>query len=927
VIFSGRQPLIFGDRLAKLSIVIKLLRKDWRQPLAMNNSGNVINEQSGMDAPFPRERSVVDFLREYSQMQPDALAVRDGGGSMTYGELDRQSNLVAHDFQQRGLHLEDPVAILLPASGDYVVAMLGILKAGGSYLPIDPDAPVNRLEFLLQDSGSRFALTDAKGIKRLGDWPGTVLELAQIIAKPGTEPRQVSGMPSDPGRRAYIVYTSGSTGQPKGVEIEHHSLTNLVCAYHERFKLAAQDRATMLANVAFDASVQDVWPVLCVGGTLVVPPKALLQHPDSLIAWLADEKITWTFVPTGMAEILFAREWPAQMSLRFLVTGGDRLRIRPPQSLPFTVLNAYGPTENTVISTWSVLTARNGDAQLPAIGHPIANVKAYVLDEQRQPVAGGVAGELYLGGEQLARGYFGKPALSAERFVPDPFSGRPNGRMYRTGDWVRWLPDGELDFLGRRDDQVQIRGSRVELGEIEAALLAHPAVRQACCLPRSENGQATGIVAHIVVVKDGGDSSGELRSHLGGRLPAYMLPSLFVFHEHLPLTPYGKVDRTALADSSSKSPARPKIDADGDGLEIALARLWHSLLPAAGSSPKDATFANLGGDSLLVVKLMLGVEEITNQRLEVSTFLIQPTFSGLCQAVKTRMAQTEFQPVLVLRKQGNRPPLFCLYNYEGDIDLYFNLAEALGDDQPVFGIRSPALEDLSRLPVSMEAAAAEIVGCIRKIQPQGIPALVGYSWAGLLAFEVARQLAKQGGISCFTALVGADAPMWPTNFASRLAHFARTFPPWLWHLVTDRENRWQRLSRWRRMAGRTKQNLSEAHLPMKNWVSTPISRHLVALMEKYRPLTKSDLEVDLFRERGSYHPRPHPLHAWQTSDLPDGGWDRWTRKPARIHWLEGDHTMIIRPPAVSGLAQAIRQAMDQHMKCHLPVLEVHANPR
>lgn len=318
---------------------------------------------------------------------------------------------------------------------------------------------------------------------------------------------------------------------------------------------------------------------------------------------------------------------------------------------------------------------------------------------------------------------------------------------------------------------------------------------------------------------------------------------------------------------------------------------------------------------------MLGVEEITSQRLEASSFLVQPTFSGLCQAVKARMSQAGFQPVLTLRKQGTRPPLFCLYSYEGDVDIYFNLAEALGEDQPVFGIRSPGLENLSRLPPSMELAAAEIVGCIQKIQPQGDLALVGYSWAGLLAFEVARQMAEREGISCFTALVGTDAPMGPTNFAFRLAHFARTFPRWLWNLISDRENRWQRLSRWQNMAGRTRQNLADSHLPMKNWVSTPIARHLVALMEEYQPLPKGGLEVDLFRERNSYNSRPHPLFAWQTSNLPDGGWNRWTRKPARIHWLEGDHSTILKPPAVSGLAQSIRQAMDRHMHDHARKIE------
>jgi amino acid adenylation domain-containing protein len=878
----------------------------------LKDSISVVNELGGGEIPFPRERTVVELFQEQVRTQPEKLAVKAAGQTISYAELDLKSSLVAAELQRCGLALEEPVAILIAASCEYVIAMLGVLKAGGSYLPLDPSSPAKRLESLLQASGSHFVLADSNGNQPAKEWLGTRLEVTAILGRTSVAPQKFQVASPSPRRRAYIVYTSGSTGEPKGVEIEHHSLTNLVWAYRQKFNLSTRDRSTMFANVAFDASVADTWPTLCTGGSLIVPPRELVQHPDGLIAWLENEAITWTFVPTGLAEILFTRSWPEQLSLRFLVTGGDRLQIRPPQNLPFTILNAYGPTENTVISTWSVLDPLGSSSQLPAVGRPITNVTAYVLDEQQHPVADGVAGELYLGGEQIARGYLGRPDLTAERFVPDPFRGKPIARMYRTGDWVRWLPDGQLDFLGRRDDQVQIRGSRIELGEIEATLLAHPFVRSACCLPQSDAGQATGIVAHIVPANAGDDLSEALRIHLGERLPSYMVPARFIFHEHFPLTSYGKVDRTALANSVPKKIPPPPLEAIGDGLEIALSRLWHSLLPAAGSSPKDAGFTTIGGDSLVLVKLMLGVEEITNQRLEASTFLVEPTFPGLCQAVKRRMSQTEFQPVLTLRKHGTRPPLFLLYNYEGDIDVYFHLAVALGNDQPVFGLRSPALENLAKLPSSLEAAAAEIVGWIRKIQPHGRPALVGYSWAGLLAFETARQLAAQAKISGFTALIGADAPMRPTTISNRLTHFIRNFPPWLWHLIADQENRWRRIADWQKMARSTKQNLTDERVTLPDEVLSPLARHMVVLMEKYSPPPTAEVVVDLFRERGSYQSRPHPLRAWQTSHRPDGGWNNWTHKPVQVHWLDGDHWTILKPPAVFALAQSLRQAMDRH---------------
>ncbi|HEX4342490.1 MAG TPA: amino acid adenylation domain-containing protein, partial [Verrucomicrobiae bacterium] len=510
-------------------------------------------EWSGIDVPFPRERSVLDFFLAMVESQPDAVAIKEGERLMTYRELDARSNHLANELSRFGVKLEEPVVILLPASCDFLTAVFGILKAGGTYFPIDVDVPVKRIEFLLSDSKSRLVLSNVAGLKKLAAWSGTVLDVAQILSSAHAESKATHA-PSDANRRAYITYTSGSTGLPKGVEIEHHALTNLICYYHKRLKLTSRDRATLLAYVAFDASVADIWPILSAGGIAVIPPKGILLNPDGLIAWLAKEEITLTFVPTGLAEILFTRPWPAGMKLRYLITGGDRLRVRPPANLPFEVINGYGPTENTVFSTWSVVTPDDGSGQAPPIGGPLDNTTAYVLDEQLQPVAVGVVGELYLGGEQVARGYLGRKELTEERFLPDPFAAKPGARMYRTGDWVRWLPDGELDFLGRKDGQIQIRGRRVELGEVEAAIYEHDAVQQVCCVPWLDEGMPSGIIAHIVPEKSGAKIGDELRAYLKEQLLDFMVPSDFVMHESLPLTPQGKLDRAALTALQAAKP-------------------------------------------------------------------------------------------------------------------------------------------------------------------------------------------------------------------------------------------------------------------------------------------------------------------------------------------------------------------------------------
>jgi amino acid adenylation domain-containing protein len=474
----------------------------------------VSHERIGRVISFPRERSVLDYFQTLVQSQPEAVAIKDGVRLMTYTELDLLSNRVANELRRQMLKLEESVMILHPASCEFLAGVLGVLKAGGTYFPVDIDTPGKRLEFLLGDSKTRLVLSNVAGMERLREWSGKVLDMDEIIRHADVARDRNPGVPSDPHRAAYLLYTSGSTGQPKGVQIEHHSLTNFVCNYHRYFKITPQDHSSMLAYIAFDVSVGDIWPTLCAGGTVVMPPKGILSDPDGLIRWLETQEITLSFVPTGLAEILFTRPWPRQMKLRYLVTGGDRLRVRPTAGLPFTVVNGYGPTESTVFATFSVVTPDDGRGTPPPIGRPLDNVKTYVLDEKLQPLPMGEAGELYLGGVQLARGYLNRPELTQERFIPDPFAGELGARMYRTGDWARWLPDGELDFLGRKDNQIQIRGCRVELGEIEAQLFAHDAVQHVCCVPQLIDGMPTGVAAHVIPKTSGEDISAILRSHL-----------------------------------------------------------------------------------------------------------------------------------------------------------------------------------------------------------------------------------------------------------------------------------------------------------------------------------------------------------------------------------------------------------------------------
>lgn len=883
----------------------------------------VLEDWNRTGRPYPLERSVVEFFHEQVRQWPQATALKRGARVLSYGALNRWSNGIAQDLLRAGLQPEDVVALRFDRSMAYVASALAVLKAGGSYLPLDAHTPAARQEFIFKDSGARFALMAGEFLPTLAGWAGRSARVDEE-APPGNAEALNPDVPFNPRRRAYVIYTSGSTGQPKGVEIEHRSLTNLVCFYHERLQLTSADRTTLLANPAFDASVADFWPALCAGGTVLVPDSQLLAEPDRLIAWLADEGAAFTFLPTAIGELLFARPWPKRLALRHLCIGGETLRLRPPPGFPFAVINSYGPTENTVDATWEIVDPEAaGLSGRPGIGRPIANVRAYVLDAALKPVALGVEGELFLGGVQVARGYLNRPDLTRERFLPDPFADAAGARMYRTGDVVRWRTDGSLEFLGRNDDQVQIRGQRAELGEIEAALRRHPAVREACCRPLVDKdgaappavGRATGVAAHVVAPgMDHDKLAAELRQFLGERLPDYMVPVVFVPHPALPLTSQGKVDRAALDAAVSARMGRDESGAgltSEDSLVQMLTQLWHRILPDGAGRP-DRTFQESGGDSLGAVKLLLGLEEVTSRRLPLSTFLLEPTLAGLCRAA-TAAEDASRKPILALRRSGSRPPIFCLYNLGGDVDGYFELVAELGGDQPVYGIRSPALHHLERKPDSIESAAREVRGLLKEFWPRGPFALVGFSWAGILAFEVARQMGEEDGAAPFCALLGSAAPTRQLNFLQRLGFGARWGPLLAWRLMRESGFRWER---WRKAGSlrflRKFATGEKASVPPWAAELSPLATELIKLAYCYHPAVSRPVPIHLFRERNSMRFDSRQIHFSLTNHLEDGGWGYWARRKPEIHWLDGEHIAVIKQPLVKETARELRAALARH---------------
>jgi amino acid adenylation domain-containing protein len=579
------------------------------------------------------EVTVADLVAARALETPEATAIVAGDDRLTYHELDTRANRFAHDLRALGVGRDVLVGLCFEPCVAMVVGALGILKAGGAYVPLAPSYPGERIAFMLHDTQTPVVVTEPQRAASLpnGDWQVVRVDSGAASLAPGC-PRPPPGT-SAADDLAYVIYTSGSTGRPKGVQIKHDGLMNLAGWHRRAFNVTSSDRATQLANPAFDATVWELWPYLTTGASIYIADQETRLDPVLLRTWLLTNDITISFVATPMAEILMTLEWPRRTSLRVLLTGADTLHRYPASTLPFAVVNNYGPTETTVVATSGVVPPQTAGGILPSIGKPITNISVYVLDENRVPVHHGEAGELYIGGRGVARGYLNRPDLTAERFIADPFSQIPGARMYRTGDLVRLRADGNLEFIGRSDQQVKIRGFRIELGEVETVLSEHPAVRQAAVIAREDPQGEKTLVAYVVAAPGCVPAAQDLRHWLKMRLPDYMIPASMVQMNALPLTINGKVDREALPRPDQPSAAAEAAEVPRTLIEEKLARIVHSLLQVERVS-REENFFLLGGHSLLGAQLITRVNDTFRVELPLRTLFDKPTISGLSAEIE-----------------------------------------------------------------------------------------------------------------------------------------------------------------------------------------------------------------------------------------------------------------------------------------------------
>ncbi|HKR13093.1 MAG TPA: non-ribosomal peptide synthetase [Pyrinomonadaceae bacterium] len=587
-----------------------------------------------MNTKSPQCQCIHQMFEAQVERTPDALALVCEDERLTYNQLNRRANQVANYLRKRGVGPEVLVGICHKRSIEMVVGALGIMKAGGAYLPLDPAYPPERLSFLLEDSHISLLITQPHLAEQLRPRNVEVLTLGDIAQQQSADNCENTALAEN---LAYVIYTSGSTGSPKGVEITHANLLNLVRWHQSAFDVTHEDRASVLASVGFDAAVWETWPYLGAGASLHLPDDDTRLFPAHLRDWLVNERITIGFLPTILAERIMALEWQASTALRILLTGAETLHQFPSTRLPFKVVNNYGPTECTVVTTSGFVAPEICSDALPAIGRPIANTHVYILDEKLQQVSAGVAGELHVGGAGVARGYRRRPDLTVEKFIPDPFSDEPNARLYKTGDVARCLANGEIAYVGRIDDQIKVRGYRIEPNEIVAVLDRHPSVAASVLVARADANAEKHLVAYVVLNSGAQPSADELRKFLGNELPDYMVPGVFVMLDALPLTEHGKIDRKALPVPDSGNTLRDQpFTAPRTPIEQRLAAILCSLLELHEVSVHD-NFFFLGGHSLLGTQLIAQIRGAFGVEIALRTVFDTPTIADLSSEIECRI--------------------------------------------------------------------------------------------------------------------------------------------------------------------------------------------------------------------------------------------------------------------------------------------------
>ncbi|VBZ88815.1 non-ribosomal peptide synthase [Burkholderia pseudomallei] len=717
-------------------------RVDALPMLSRDERRDLIERRNATARPYPANSGVHRLFEAQAARTPDATAIVDGATTLDYRALDARANRIAHALAHAGVRAGDRVALHLEPSIGLVAAQLAVLKLGAAYVPVDVGNPPARKAFVAQDSGARLVLGDAAL-----DWPAAAgvpqRDLAALLAGPWPSDAPARAPQCGGDTPAYVMYTSGSSGQPKGVLVTHRGIARLaVNSGYATFD--ASDRFAFASNPAFDASTFEVWTALLNGASIGIVKRDDLLDLGALAGKLSSIGVTCLFLTTALFNRCVSFDPAMFARLRCVISGGERadpavyrkvMEAGPPRHL----LNAYGPTETTTFAAVWEAEPRTLAAQAAPIGRPIGNTSVYVLDAYGAPVPVGVTGEIHIGGPGVAQGYLNRPALSAERFVRDPFVGG-DARMYRTGDLGRWRPDGMLDCIGRADFQVKIRGFRIELGEIEACLLEHGALAQAAVLARDDGGDGgKTLVAYYVPRAGHEDGAPALRAHLAARLPEYMVPAAYVRLPAMPLTPNGKLERRALPAPDERSYVRRDYAAPQGEIETTLARIWAELFGIERVGRHDGFF-ELGGHSLLAVRMVARVHDVLGVEVPLRALFADPVLHVFASAVARASTRQASSNLVAFRSAGTAAPLFFIHSGLGEIGFVGDLLPGIAPEIPVYGFAAVGFLAGETPHATIEEMAAQYVDAMRRVQPHGPYRLAGWCAGGNIAFEMAHQL-------------------------------------------------------------------------------------------------------------------------------------------------------------------------------------------
>ena len=718
---------------------------------------------------YPQDISIHQLFESQVEKTPDAIAVVFESEKLTYSELNNKANQLAHYLQKLGVKPKAHLGICVERSLSMLIGILGILKAGAAYVPLDSSYPSERLAYMISDAQVSVLLTQESLLRSLPkhqaqvvcldkDWKG-VKEFSTVNLSSGVTPENLG----------YIIYTSGSTGKPKGVAMSQRALVNLIMWQQEEATVGQGAKTLQFAPISFDVSFQEIFSTWYSGGTLVLVSQDVRRDSFALMAFMVETQIDRIFLPFVALQQLATVAPQCQVLPPFceIVTAGEQLQVTPDlvalmNRLPnCKVQNQYGPSESHVVSAYTLQGAATNWPKLPPIGRPIANNQLYIFNTDLQPVPIGVPGELYIGGVGVASGYLNRPDLTVEKFITiegNKEQGIGN-RLYKTGDLARYLSDGNIKFLGRIDNQVKIRGFRIEIGEIETTLSQHPIVKETVVLLREDQPGNKLLVAYIVPEAKGTqDVVPQLKQYLKEKLAEYMVPSAFIVLSKLPLTPSGKVNRRALpAPDISSFSQSDNFVAPRDRIEQQLAQIWSEILNINPVGVKS-NFFDLGGHSLLAINLIAKIQESFGKQLPLSTLFTNRTIEDLGSLIRGE-SQVSFSSIVPLQTQGNRQPFFCIHPAGGHVFYYHNLSRYLGNNQPFYGIQAQGFNEGEKIFTNVEDMAEFYVKNLLEFQPDGPYQIGGWSFGGVVAFEMAQQLLQQGQEVSLLALLDPWVPI------------------------------------------------------------------------------------------------------------------------------------------------------------------------